>query len=262
MSNKIKGTSVTNALGRIICISDIHGIPDELSNLLDLIQPTSIDTIVFLGDFLDRGPDSAGVCDIVMKNGYMGILGNHEDRHLGYRKLEEKGKDPKVGATTHVETRKQLKDHHYEWFKTLPHYIRFPQYNAVAVHAGVFPGIPIEDQSDHTVLHIQNIYPEGGTKQSMWPSKSPPEWKFWTNFYNGSEKIIFGHSVLSKPLITDKVAGIDLGGVFGGELCAYELGTEKLYRVQCKHDYGKGKRGRSNENIKTFPVQNDVLCYS
>ncbi len=47
---------------RIIAIGDIHGCANALATLLKAIQPTEQDTLVFLGDFIDRGPDSRGVC--------------------------------------------------------------------------------------------------------------------------------------------------------------------------------------------------------
>jgi len=48
---------------RLIAIGDIHGHLDKLERLLQLIMPTDNDKLVFLGDYIDRGPDSAGVVD-------------------------------------------------------------------------------------------------------------------------------------------------------------------------------------------------------
>jgi serine/threonine protein phosphatase 1 len=47
--------------GRTIAIGDVHGCPAALAALVWAIDPTPLDTLVFLGDFIDRGPDSRGV---------------------------------------------------------------------------------------------------------------------------------------------------------------------------------------------------------
>ncbi|PLX97504.1 MAG: hypothetical protein C0622_12860 [Desulfuromonas sp.] len=48
---------------RLLAIGDIHGHLDELRELLHRVQPTEHDRVVFLGDYIDRGPDSRGVLD-------------------------------------------------------------------------------------------------------------------------------------------------------------------------------------------------------
>ena len=46
---------------RMIAIGDIHGCSAALAALVRAIDPTPLDTLVFLGDYIDRGPDSRGV---------------------------------------------------------------------------------------------------------------------------------------------------------------------------------------------------------
>ena len=55
--------------GRIIAIGDIHGCSTALATLIDAIEPTPLDTLVFLGDCIDRGPDSRGVIQQVIDLG-------------------------------------------------------------------------------------------------------------------------------------------------------------------------------------------------
>lgn len=68
---------------RLIAIGDIHGCRTALETLLEAIQPTENDTIVTLGDYIDRGPDSRGVIDTLIRLGertqLVGVLGNHEE---------------------------------------------------------------------------------------------------------------------------------------------------------------------------------------
>ena len=69
--------------GRTIAIGDIHGCPDALAALIDAVAPGRDDTVVTLGDYIDRGPDSRGVLDqLVALAGrcrLVPLLGNHEE---------------------------------------------------------------------------------------------------------------------------------------------------------------------------------------
>ena len=71
---------------RIIAIGDVHGCAKALASLLEAIQPTQEDTLVFLGDYIDRGPDSRGVVEQVIALGkrctVVPLLGNHEEMVL------------------------------------------------------------------------------------------------------------------------------------------------------------------------------------
>ncbi|MFO0949126.1 MAG: metallophosphoesterase family protein [Planctomycetota bacterium] len=71
---------------RTIAIGDIHGCRTALQTLLDHIQPTSSDTIVTLGDYVDRGEDSRGVLDLLMELEshchLVTLLGNHDAQML------------------------------------------------------------------------------------------------------------------------------------------------------------------------------------
>jgi len=77
--------------GRKIIIGDIHGCVEELDELLKLLDPGSSDKYFFLGDVVDKGPDSLGALDRVYETlyGYPGsvcILGNHEEKALRYHR--------------------------------------------------------------------------------------------------------------------------------------------------------------------------------
>lgn len=226
---------------------------------------TPKDRVIFAGDLVDRGPESGLCVGLAMRREQIQgseacILGNHEDRHLEYRNLEDQGRDPNCVIPTHVATRLQLTDEHYAYLRRLPLFIRLPEHNAVVVHAGVYPGRTIEEQERRHLLHIQMIKPPA--LESKWPSKCPPDWKFWTHYWDGPERVIFGHSVFDKPLITDKVAGIDGGSCFGMQLHALILPEWKIVSVPCAVNYGKGSRGRGTDAIKKILIHGDVSSFS
>ena len=78
--------------GRLIAIGDVHGCAHALGALLEAICPATNDTLVFLGDLIDQGRDSAAVLDTLMglKNRcqVMLIQGNHEEMFLAARTSE------------------------------------------------------------------------------------------------------------------------------------------------------------------------------
>jgi serine/threonine protein phosphatase 1 len=68
---------------RAIATGDIHGCPDALAAILDVVAPGRDDTVVTLGDYIDRGPHSRGVIDqLVRLTGrcrLVTLMGNHEE---------------------------------------------------------------------------------------------------------------------------------------------------------------------------------------
>ncbi|HSD10614.1 MAG TPA: metallophosphoesterase family protein, partial [Candidatus Binatia bacterium] len=90
------GDHSEKAPGRLLAVGDIHGCVDELSVLLDAIQPTGDDKLVFLGDYVDRGPSSRGVIDLLIELRDSGrcqtvfLRGNHEDMFLDF--MGERGR--------------------------------------------------------------------------------------------------------------------------------------------------------------------------
>jgi len=75
--------------GRLFAIGDIHGCPDELGAVLKAIAPGPTDTVVFVGDYVDRGPSARDVIEqlIELQRGPAEIVflkGNHEDMMLSF----------------------------------------------------------------------------------------------------------------------------------------------------------------------------------
>jgi serine/threonine protein phosphatase 1 len=73
-------------LGRLIAIGDVHGCVAALRAIIDAVDPQHDDTVVPLGDYVDRGPDSRGVLDLLLELAQRcdlrPILGNHEEMML------------------------------------------------------------------------------------------------------------------------------------------------------------------------------------
>ncbi len=140
-------------------IPDIHGYAKTLQALLDQIRPQKTDHLIFLGDYIDRGPNSKAVLDLIMnlqKESYRvtTLMGNHEEFLLkslhaknnnkglfGFLKPNKVkkewmafgGKDTlKSFGTKKIES---IPDRYIEWMKKLDYYYEFNDY--VIVHAGL-----------------------------------------------------------------------------------------------------------------------------
>jgi len=232
---------------RTIVIGDLHGCYDEAIELLDKVGATSSDRIIFAGDLVDRGPKRRECVELAMR--HEAIQGNHEEKHLQQRRRSDDRLSP-----DHLETRRVLEPEHMDYFARLPLYIRLPEYNAVVVHAGVMPHKPIQGQDPYHLLHAQCIQPP--ETKSYWPSKAPATHRFWTHHWKGPERVIFGHTVFDRPLVTEHAVGIDTGCVYGRSLTAVVLPSWELISVPARQPYRGGK------DVALFPVHGDVSVFS
>jgi serine/threonine protein phosphatase 1 len=145
---------------RLIAIGDIHGCSTALAKLLEVIQPTALDTIVTLGDHINRGPDSKGVIEQLIelreRCSVVNILGNHEEMLLtalegksdfhyflkfaGQETLESYGAEHvKSIPTEHLKFIKQCRP----CFETVNHFF---------VHAAYEPNFPLNEQPWGTMI--------------------------------------------------------------------------------------------------------------
>jgi len=121
-------------MSRTIFIGDIHGCLYELRALTNALDLYLGDRLVFLGDLVDKGPDSLGVIRQVrlllsLYPGSVCIAGNHEEKALRFR---EKGREQEEWADRATED---------EWafLRSLLPLHREKEHGAVAVHGGFFP---------------------------------------------------------------------------------------------------------------------------
>lgn len=114
------------------------------------IKPKPSDQLFFLGDLIDRGPQSAAVVDWVMRSGHACIKGNHEQMCLEAHCVAEssvlwQGWLVNGGASTLQSYGEDgIPPEHLMWMRRLPLYIDLG--DVWLVHAGVDPSLPIEDQ--------------------------------------------------------------------------------------------------------------------
>ncbi|KAG7404148.1 Bis(5'-nucleosyl)-tetraphosphatase, symmetrical [Fusarium oxysporum f. sp. rapae] len=157
---------------RIIVIGDLHGMIDPLNTLLEGTGFDSTkDHIVSVGDMVNKGPDSAGVVKRLMDLNASAVRGNHEDRVLlawvAYNTMEDVAADLAVndaeappGESGDLKTARTLSPEQLDWLKSLPVILTVDPLNLYIVHAGLVPGIELEQQDPWAVMNMRSLtYP-------------------------------------------------------------------------------------------------------
>jgi len=226
-------------------IGDIHGCSEELRYLIDALPVRPDDEIVFLGDYIDRGPDASGVVSYLIKlkdhfseNRLVFLKGNHEDMLLSY--LELSGQHGKMfllnGGKATVESygissdnpspsrlRDAMPPAHLAFYQTLEScYLTEPY---LCVHAGVHPLKTLPEQTEEELLWIRHPF--------LYSSHILPY------------TILFGHTPQHSVLydLPYKI-GLDTGLVYGNILTCFDTDEKVLYQI------GRGKKRVAKTSIQ------------
>jgi serine/threonine protein phosphatase 1 len=218
---------------RVYAIGDVHGCLDRLIALHELIaedlsqRPIADPVLVHLGDYVDRGPDSAGVVARLaeapppLSLPIVNLMGNHEHMMLSALAtrdaeaidlwLANGGTDSLVswGVPHSAQPREwpaYLPKHHLTFLRDLAACHAIGGY--LFVHAGVRPGISLASQSRHDLMWIRE--PFLSSRESFGPV------------------VVHGHTPRSEPVVRQNRIGIDTGAVMGGALTCVVLELDRL----------------------------------
>lgn len=232
---------------RFIAIGDIHGCISEFRELVHLLNIQPGDRVVCLGDFMDRGPDPVGCVRFAREQGFESVLGNHEEKHLKWRRNEARALvDPKYKngmkpmPESELAENAALSDDDLAWLKSLPTILQ-PLPGYVVVHGGLFPGTSLEDQDQEKILRLRYLTLEGKSISRDHDSNTPvpPDGHHWTSLYDGPNNVVYGHEphALTEPRVCHRpngttCYGIDTGCPFGGCLTALVVDGSDISFVQ------------------------------
>ena len=148
---------------RRIVIGDVHGHYTGLMTLLEMIAPTSSDSVYFLGDLIDRGPQSAQVVKFVKESSYKCLLGNHEQMLLNVMEEEEPSNSVIQNwlysggqATIASYQGGTVPKEDVEWFKSLPTHLDLG--DIWLVHAGIDPNIVLAKQTAEQFCWVRDEF--------------------------------------------------------------------------------------------------------
>ncbi|MEJ5230511.1 metallophosphoesterase family protein [Pseudothermotoga sp. U03pept] len=204
-------------------MGDIHGCIESLESLIMKLPLSGGDKLIFLGDYIDRGPDSRAVIDrlIALSKDYECVFlrGNHEWMMLNYLL---KGQDFDLwmmnGARATIRSYgdvRQIPPEHLEFLKNTVFYHVEPGY--LFVHAGVKPHVELENQDSFDLIWIREEF--------IYSENPLPGYR-----------VVFGHTPLHKVLISRDKIGIDTGCVYGGKLTCVRIDDERIFQTDCGGD--------------------------
>jgi protein phosphatase len=251
-------------------IGDVHGCPDELAALLGrlgyrveekpeadgggfVVQPPPGRKAVFVGDLVDRGPNSPAVLRLVMGMVKAGtalcVVGNHDDKLL--RKLRGNAVQMTHGL---AETLAQL-EAESETFKEevrlflegLPSHYLLDDGKLVVAHAGLLEYLHGRDSG-----RVRSFALYGQTTGKK-DENGLPIRGIWATDYPGRALLVYGHTPVQHAAWLNRTINIDTGCVFGGRLSALRYPEGELVSVPAARVYCEP--GRPFEDAAPAPLQ-------
>ncbi|GIW98666.1 MAG: serine/threonine protein phosphatase [Pirellulaceae bacterium] len=150
--------------GRLIAIGDIHGCATALERLIEAIAPRAEDTLVTLGDYVDRGPDSKGVIDrlidLQQQCRLVALQGNHEEMmldvvrdHQPYESWLRYGGVDTLDSYGFVGDLSVIPPSHFAFFESMVDYYETDTH--FFVHANYDPVLPLEETDTYTLRWLK-----------------------------------------------------------------------------------------------------------
>ncbi|MGE0417081.1 MAG: metallophosphoesterase family protein [Acetobacteraceae bacterium] len=218
---------------RVYAVGDIHGCLDRLAILHEQIaddlmaRPVDDVTLVHLGDYVDRGPESAQVVEWLLAGPpvpgarVVNLMGNHEQMMLqavasgedsaASHWITNGGADSLLSwgigrAVPHTEWAQHIPKSHLLFLRDLALHHQVGPY--VFVHAGIRPGVTLAKQTRQDLLWIRE--------------------PFLSSKANHGFVVVHGHTPRQDPVVRPNRIGIDTGAVIGGVLTCVVLEDDRL----------------------------------
>jgi serine/threonine protein phosphatase 1 len=222
---------------RRFVVGDIHGCAKALRTLIETIDPTPEDELIFLGDYIDRGPDSRNVVEQLLelqtRCRMVALCGNHELMMLtiinrGYDDAIWMANGGRATVTSYGGNLSKIPSSHLGFFARLQSY--YETDDTICAHAGYNPMLPM-DQQDAVELYWNHL-----SAQLPAPHLS-------------GKRVFVGHTPQGSGDILDggHVVCIDTYCFGGGYLTAFDLDTDEL--IQTNH-HGHLRRHAGAEWMK------------
>lgn len=239
-----------------IFIGDVHGCSDELEDLLgELAYKPKRHKLWFVGDLVNRGPDSLGVLRRARELDASVVVGNH-DLHLIGRVQGKRRSRP--GDTLKKVMKAPDCDELIEWLRgqhvlrvwkdiTLVHGGLHPQWNRPKDVAARLRDVlashpnPLRHRELAFATTVRWCDHAGHqpNKRSMIRGLPKKPYAPWDSWYRGRRTVVFGHWAQRGRVVDHNVRGLDTGCVYGGRLTAWVEGHERTISVPARRQYVK-----------------------
>ena len=218
---------------RTIVVGDVHGCREELEALLGKLAWQKGERLILAGDLCAKGPDSQGVVQLARESGFLAVLGNHDAHVLRVRDVAAgrvpRRPDERAPKPEHQQVVDTLRAEDWTFLEALP--LMLPlQPSTLVVHAGVVPGVPLDQQSRECLLNLRSIRDDGQPTKKL-------KGRAWASLWPGPEHIVFGHDAVRGLQRHPHATGLDTGCVYGGQLTALLLPERRLVSVDARRAY-------------------------
>lgn len=230
----------TKQAARVIAFGDIHGCSEALKTLLNAVNPTQYDTLIFLGDYIDRGSNSKAVLDIIIdlksKCNVIALLGNHEAMMCdAFLQEDGKKRQQMIWAWYNNGGVSTLTSYNYNFDNLLnveldskPSDLSLPA--DLEAHLAFISTLPTYHITDTHIFVHATPYPDQDIEEQLkssliWRRASDTDAEY--NYTHKSGKtIVSGHTAQQDgiPLaLSDKNIIIDTGSVWSGWVTAMDI---------------------------------------
>jgi hypothetical protein len=217
-------------MAQTLVIGDVHGCLHELEDLLDACAYALGDQLILVGDLVAKGPDSRGVLRLLRRLKALAVRGNHDQAVLRWHAALQDGTAPAQG-THHLRLARSLDADDWSVLLALPLFLRVPEHAAIVVHAGLVPGIELEDQAPDLLMNMRTLRADGTG------SRRAEDGVLWGSRWRGPALVLFGHHALAGLQRHPYAVGLDTGCVYGGKLSAYVLPQARVVSVPAREVY-------------------------
>lgn len=275
---------------RGIVIGDIHGCCDQLKALLKKVNFTNEalkehpyllnqsndeyplcstvansngcdDICVFVGDIVNKGPDSFGCVRLLRALGAIGVMGNHDAKIVSICNSIKQGNiSPEQQQSSLYKLALKCPDDVLDYLSNLPHILHLPRWKVIVTHAGLDPTVSLYDQDAEAVTRMRRLQKKGDSgvlpedylaeSQHFFAiekgKQSTPWYKEWKEVVKNriilckepafvDHIIVYGHDAKTRLNVKKRTIGLDSGCVYGGSLTALLLPTLEIIDVPGYH---------------------------
>jgi len=207
---------------RVLAIADIHGCSIAFAALIDAIDLQPQDTVVTLGDYVNRGLDSKGVLDQLIalhsKCNLVPILGNHDEMMLHARDGKSElqfflncGGDSCLDSYGSTSKLNLIPPSHFQFLESCHSY--YETENHIFAHANYKPEVPLNQLDDHTLRWL--------SLRDYVPPKP----------HCSGKTFVVGHTPQNEILDLGYLICIDTNCCSGGWLTAMDVNTKQIWQV-------------------------------
>ena len=218
---------------RTLIVGDVHGCREELEDLLEESGWEDGDQLVLVGDLVAKGPDSLGVIRLVRELEGRAVRGNHDQHCLKWWDAKRAGGELPTLKPAHQRVADELTDEDWQWLAALPLWIELPEHDALVVHAGLLPDLPLEDQDPDDLMNMRSILDDGTASRSN-EAGTP-----WASVWPGPRLVVFGHDAVRGLQNRPHSVGLDTGCVYGGWLTGLWVPRRDLVSVPARGTYAQ-----------------------